>query len=466
MLLKNAKIFSEGLVRNGIILVINGSIVEVKYGPNDRDYIALKRENQDGKEIDCKKRLILPGIIDIHSHLRDMEQSDKETFKTGTKAAAYSGITTVFNMPNTKPPAITGKNVKKWMEKAQNNIYVDVGFIAGVPKEINELEIKEIISLGVIGFKIYPLNPLNDVDWYNSDNIQKILGISSKYQIPIFFHAAFPLAEKEKEKIFNELRDQKYSILEIHNRLNPVKMEEAYIKFIIETYKKLIYNERLNPASYPIVHFCHVSCMEGYKIIQKSLKSDNKLRISFEITPHHLFLSHEIKLERDTHGKVLPPLRSSTNMNFLLKEFIEGSVPLIGTDHAPHTLQEKSQEFLKAPSGFPGFETYPLVLMHNIFTYKLSLENFVKASSENPAKMFNLKKKGFITEGYDADLIIVDKVPEFPIKSQHFKTKAKFSPFENYKSTVQIWKVFLKGEEINNDNINSVGKIIKTSYKV
>ena len=164
MILKNAKIFSEGLVHKGAILINNGIIVEVKCTPDEKDYKRLFEKNDDNKVLDCKNKLILPGIIDIHSHLRDMGQSDKETFFTGTKAAAYSGITTVFNMPNTKPPAISGEQVNIWMEKAQNNINVDVGFIAGVPKEIDENKIKKIIELGVIGFKIYPLNPLNDID--------------------------------------------------------------------------------------------------------------------------------------------------------------------------------------------------------------------------------------------------------------------------------------------------------------
>lgn len=466
MLLKNAKIFSEGLVHNGAILVIKERIVEVKYSPDEREYKALKSKNQDGKEIDCKKRLILPGIIDIHSHLRDMGQSDKETFITGTRAAAYSGITTVFNMPNTNPPAITYKNVKKWMEKAQNNIYVDVGFIAGVPKEINEVEIKKILDLGIIGFKIYPLSPLNDIDWNHPDCLQKILAISSKYRIPLFFHAGFPISEIRKEEILNDYRIKKYSVLDLHNRLNPVKMEEKYIQFLIDNYEKHIYNNNLNPVNYPIVHFCHVSCIEGYSTIQRALKSDKNLKISFEITPHHLQLSHEITLEKDTYGKVLPPLRSTDDANFLFKQFREGNIPLIGTDHAPHTREEKSQDYLKAPSGFPGFETYPLTLLHKVFNYQLSLENFVKVSSENPAMMFNLNKKGFIKEGYDADLIVIDKIQDFPIKSHNFQTKAKYSPFENFKSTVQIWKVFLKGEEINNENVKSVGTIIKTSYKV
>jgi len=466
MILKNAKIFSEGLLREGAILINKGIIIEVKITPDDKDLKTLTEKNKDRKILDCKNKLVLPGIIDIHSHLRDIGQTEKETFYTGTRAAAYSGITTVFNMPNTNPPAISGKKVQQWMEKAKNNINIDVGFIAGVPKEINETEIKKIIKLGVIGFKIYPLNPLNDIDWKIPDNIQKIFIISSRYQIPIFIHAAFPISDQVKDRILSEFNVQKYTTLELHDKLNPVEREENYIDFIIENYKKCITNNKLNPENYPIVHFCHVSCIKGYLAIKMALKSDNNYKISFEITPHHLLLSNDIKLDENNYGKVLPPLRSSEHSEFLFNELKQGNVSLIGTDHAPHTLKEKSQDYFNAPSGFPGFETYPLMMLHRVFTNDLSLVNFVKVASENPAKIFNLGKKGFIKEGYDADLIVIDKVSKFPIRSQKFKTKAKYTPFENCNSTVLIWKVFLRGTEINNEKNISNGQIIKASYKV
>ncbi|MFW9874213.1 MAG: dihydroorotase [Candidatus Thorarchaeota archaeon] len=466
MILKNAKIFSEGLVHKGAILINNGIIIGVKYSPDENEYKKLFEKNEDHKLIDCRDKLVLPGIIDIHSHLRDMDQSEKETFYTGTKAAAYSGITTVFNMPNTKPPAISADQVKLWMEKAHNNINVDVGFIAGVPKEIDEIEIKKIIEFGVIGFKIYPLDPLNNIDWNNTENIQKLLTISSSYQIPLFIHAGFSISDEDKERILYEFKVQKYNTLELHDRLNPVEMEENYIVFVIENYKKHITKNKLTPENYPIVHFCHVSCIQGYKAIQKALKSEKNLKITFEITPHHLLLSNEIILNENNHGKVLPPLRCSEHSQFLFNELKKGNIPLIGTDHAPHTLKEKSQDYFNAPSGFPGFETYPLLILNKIFNFDFSLEHFIKISSENPAKTFKLKNKGFIKEGYDADLMIIDKVANFHIRPQNFKTKSKFSPFENFISSVQIWKVFLRGIEINNKNQDPKGKIIKASYKV
>jgi dihydroorotase len=459
MILKNAKIYSEGLIRKGTLLIKNGLIEKILFNPEEKQLVKLAKKYQDEKEIDCENKLILPGIIDIHSHLRDMDQSEKETFLTGTRAAAFSGITTVFTMPNTKPPAITSKQIALWMKKATQNIYVNVGFIAGVPKGIDEEEVKNIIELGAIGFKIYPLDSINGVDWKESKNLQYILDISSKYHIPIFIHASYPLLEREKEAIRQDFDSGKISILEYHNRLDPVRSEEKYVKFVIGNYNDYVIGNKLAPKNYPIVHFCHVSCIESYLEIKKS--QEYNLKISFEVTPHHLLLSNKIVLDNSNYGKVLPPLRDLEHPMFLFNELKKGAIEYIGTDHAPHTLAEKVMEFSKSPSGFPGFETYPLLLLDKVFNFQLSLENIVKVASENPAKTFNLKNKGFIKEGYDADLLIVDKIPEYAINPQKFKSKAKYSPFENFKTTVEIWKVFLRGIEINIEDSIPTGKIIK-----
>ncbi|MFX0023664.1 MAG: dihydroorotase family protein [Candidatus Hermodarchaeota archaeon] len=461
MILKNAKIYSEGLIHKGILLINKGIITDIKFNPKDKDLKNLVKKNQDGNEIDCKNKLILPGIIDIHSHLRDMGQSEKETFLTGTKAAACSGITTVFNMPNTKPPAINQDQIRLWMEKAKNNIHVDVGFIAGVPKNLNQEEIKKILKLGVIGFKIYPLDSINGIDWKDSNNLQKLLEISSLFQIPIFIHASYPISQEEKEILNQELNLTGGSLLEYHNRLDPVQAEENYVNFVIENYRKYINVNNINPKLFPKVHFCHISCIESYLAIKRTQLLNNNLKISFEVTPHHLLLSNKIKLRNENFGKVLPPLRQEEHSKFLFNELKEGNIKLIGTDHAPHTLEEKSQKYFQTPSGFPGFETYPLLILSKVFNFQLSLERFVEVASENPVKMFNLRNKGFIKEGYDADLVIIDKVNNYKIDPLNFKTKAKFSPFEYFNTNIQIWKVFLRGNEINNKDSKPTGKIFR-----
>ncbi|MFX1311285.1 MAG: amidohydrolase family protein, partial [Promethearchaeota archaeon] len=151
MILKNARIYSEGVIHNGAILIDNGIIKHLIFESKAKDLKEFAEKNRDSKEINCQNKLVLPGLIDVHSHLRDMGQEEKETFLTGTMAAAFSGITTIFNMPNTIPPAITEKQIKLWIKKAKKNIYINVGFIAGVPNNMEDTEIEKIINLGVLG---------------------------------------------------------------------------------------------------------------------------------------------------------------------------------------------------------------------------------------------------------------------------------------------------------------------------
>jgi dihydroorotase len=464
MILTNLKIFNEGILRNATILIKNGLINEILIDETNIDIqkrikSILKDQNAKEKIIDCQGKIGIPGIIDIHSHLRDLDQSEKETFSTGTKAAAYSGITTVFNMPNTQPPANTASRVKKWMEKAKESLYVDVYFIAAVPNEINENEIKNILDLGVIGFKIYPHTPISGVNWMDPENFKKMLTISSNYQTHLFIHSEWPISKLEKEKVQEEYFSEGYRVLKYHNKLHPPKSELKFLKFALENYKEYIEEIKLKSDRYPSLHFCHISCIESYKTIQNFKKLYPKYSISFEVTPHHLLLSNSIILKNFNFGKVLPPLRSEESQKFLYEELQKGNIKMIGTDHAPHTLNEKDLPFHDSPSGFPGFETYPLTLLNKVCQYELSLENFIEVSSKNASFRFNLKNKGLIKKGYEANLLIIDKTSEYQIYSQNFKSKAKFSPFENLKTSLELWKVFLRGNQINLEKKKPTGRV-------
>ncbi len=467
MILKNAKIFIGNKLIDGTLFIQSGKIRSIIKLPGEKNLENIRSENKKIVEIDCEKRIILPGIIDIHTHLRDMGQQEKETFQTGTKAALFSGITTVLNMPNTQPPAISEEQVKKWMERARDNIFNNVGFISGVPKNIDEEEIKKILDLGVFGFKIYPLSPLCDINWYDPDNLIKIFGISSKYGIPIFIHADFPLPEEEKENIKQKMKRSKVNYLKIHNELYPVENEAKFIKYILANYEKYINDYKSEITNLPKIHVCHVSCRDSYELLSDL---SNDYDISFEVTPHHLLLSQEILLKNESFGKVLPPLRKKSDAEFLFRKLREGRIKFIGTDHAPHTLKEKSKQFFEAPSGFPGFETYTFKLLEKIFENRLSLEFFIKAAAENPAKRFNIINKGKIEEGYDADLIIIEKVTSTYLNSNLFISKAKFTPFENLdpldrSANVLIWKIILGGSDISYNDPIPKGKMIYRTIK-
>ncbi|MFW9780937.1 MAG: dihydroorotase family protein [Candidatus Heimdallarchaeota archaeon] len=463
MILKNAKIYIEGDLKEGNLLIQNEIIEVISVGINKNNLNIIRQKNNDGIEIDCEKRLVLPGIIDIHAHLRDMGQIEKETYLTGTKAAAFSGITTIFNMPNTIPPANTSNRVDKWMRKAEKNIFVDTAFIAGVPIGIDEEEIKKIIKLGVIGFKIYPLKSLSGINWTDSANIQKILLISSRFQIPIFIHPDWPSSKRRKERLMEMNIQRGTPLLQIHNYMHPCRRERMFIKHVLEHYLGIVKQHNLTSEMFPIVHFCHLSCKES---IKEMFLINFKSNISFEVTPHHLLLNYDIDLDLPSHAKVLPPLRNKSNSKYLFNILKKGRIKYIATDHAPHTIDEKSLPFFEAPSGFPGFETYTLLLLDKVFQDQLELKTFVQIASENPAKKFNLKKKGFIKENYYADLLVVEKVEDHPIDPQKFKTKAKYTPFENSNfsdqlTSVKIWKVLLRGKEINIENGEPTGKIIR-----
>jgi len=461
MILKNGTIYCNGKLRKGTILIHGNRIKSITFEYFGEKVHIFKKQNWDRIEIDCENKLILPGIIDIHSHLRDMGQKEKETFRTGTKAAAFSGITTVFNMPNTFPPAIDSKQVERWMNHAENNIFIDVGFIAGIPKDLNFDEIKKILKLGVIGFKIYPHSPISNIDWKKKENLRKILAISSKFKRTIFIHPEWPLSDNEKQKVLKDFSINGIDYLELHDKLKPVDTETKYIEFVLSEYKKFVSENNINSDSYPIIHFCHISCKKSYLLIKDVLNNNKNFKISYEVSPHHLLLTKKLVLDNINFGKVDPPLRDEEHSKFLFNELRKGQIKLIGSDHAPHTLKEKSIDFLNSPSGFPEFETYTFILLDKVFNNELPLKYFVHATSEFPALLFNLSKKGFIKEGYDADLIIVENVEDFYIKSDNFISKAKYTPYENSKSSVKIWKVLLRGKEINIKNSLTHGKIIR-----
>jgi dihydroorotase len=465
MILKNAKIFQKGKLVKGIMLIQQGIIKYISLNPLNKNYKELSDLNEDGRVIDCKNKIIIPGIIDCHTHLRDMGQKQKESFRTATKAAAFSGITTVFNMPNTIPPANTSKNVKKWMNKAKENIFIDVGFISGVPEQINQDEIKKILDLGVVGLKIYPHDPITKLDWTQKVNFQILLNISSIYQTRIFIHPQWPTSEQKNRELFEEYMFRHSSLLKLHNELYPCNSETRFVEYALKNYKEFISSSNLAPKDYPLIHFCHISCKQSYSLIKNILEANSNYKISYEVTPHHLLLSNELELSKPSIGKVMPPLRDKEHSEFLFKELCNGNLLIIGTDHAPHTIQEKSQNFFDAPSGFPGLETYPLLLLNQITKYKLSLANFVKVASVNPARLFNLKKKGLIQEGYYADILIIDKTSEYAINPKKFHTKSKISPYEGFKTNIQIWKVLLRGNEINLENDQPRGKILTYHLK-
>lgn len=331
----------------------------------------------------------LPGLIDIHVHLRDLEQTNKEDFFTGTKAALAGGFTTVIDMPNNKNPITTLKILKEKINIAKKKIICNVGFYAGsLGDNLDELMKMEPY---VFGLKLY---------------LNKTTG---NYLIDI----------KKLEKIFDVWKSEKPILLHV---------EENIIEKVLELVKRKNKN----------IHICHISSKKELEAIIKAKKE--KVKVSCGITPHHLFLTKEDIKKLGNFGKMKPSLKSKKDVEFIWKnlDFID----LVESDHAPHTIAEKKSK--NPPYGVPGLETTLPLLLTAVFEKRLSLKKLKELCFENPKKIFNIKAN-------KNTWIEIDEKEKYIINNKKLFTKCGWSPFNGWRVRGKVKKVFLKGKKVFED---------------
>ncbi len=381
-------------------------------------------------------KYVLPGLIDVHVHFRDMDQKEKETLETGSRAALHGGVTTVVNMPNTRPPATTPEVVAGWQILALKNCFINVGFLSGVPPLSRRAALSELVEKPIKGFKIYLHAALQQENAWHQPNVLKkfLLFAQGKNQLVCFHSDTFQLETERKQRYESAIKEGK-SELEAHAEAYPEQEEVMAVKYILEQYKAL---ENTHP-----IHFCHVSSPAAIDLLIAAKQEG--LNASWEVTPHHMLLSIKDTFDHPSYAKVLVPLRSDDARGGIFHHVIKGNVPIIASDHAPHTLEEKNQDFFKAPAGFPGVELMGPLLLTEVFEGRLT-EKVLECITSNPADRFNFPKKGRITPGHDVDLAIFEKVDPYPIDPNAFFTKAKFTPYGLHTLRARVTDVFLGGE--------------------
>jgi dihydroorotase len=416
--------------------------------------------------IDCTGKYIFPGLIDLHQHFRGMDQSDKETFVTASRAAIKGGVTIACVMPNTVPRLNSVENLELMMDEARGKIYTDIGIWAGVPvvkedpawnesKLIDEVELEEILKIGVLGFKIYPHSSISGIDWKNELNWIDILDYVSKHNAILAIHPDYPTSNMKRKRRFDVARKRGLSNLVAHNMAYSVSDELEFITFI-ESLKIVDEIKNIN------LHFCHVSSRDELDSLKRLKERYQNLTV--EVTPHHLLLScGNVKVEVDSWAKVLPPIR-------LLQDKLEyplvlDNVDVIATDHAPHTLEEKILPFFDAPSGFPSSEILLSLLCTELFKSEINVCDIVRCCSSNPAKILGLSDVGLIEENLIANIVIVEKVSPFEIDPSEFETKAQYSPYMGMDLTARVDCVILRGNIVYRENSfkKPSGKILRRS---
>ena len=351
---------------------------------------------EGGKKIDIKGNLILPGFIDPHVHFRDPGLTQKEDFKTGSQSAANGGFTTVIDMPNTIPKTNTYKALKEKIAIADKKSIVNYELQAGW-NTLEEME--KIIKLNPIAFKVF----MDLEDDTTLEQIFKDLGTLKKqtqYNGLVATHC------ENKSMITNKLNspiDYSYA--------RPVKAENTSVEQAIKLASK-------NDLK---LHICHLSSKKALELA----KTNN---VSYEFTPHHLLLDNSAFNIYGNLVKTNPPLRKA-NDKININNIDENTI--IGTDHAPHTLEDKNKE--DAAPGIPGLETVVSLLLTEVNNKNLDLKLIPKILSQNAAKVYNLKNKGSIAIGKDADFTVIDLKREGKFNIENFKTKAEYSPFDGQK---------------------------------
>ncbi len=366
----------------------------------------------DAQVLDASGLLVLPGLVDMHVHLREPGDEHKEDIASGTRAALAGGITTVIMMPNTHPPIVDTASLAHVMDLARRKAVCDFGFFVGATSN-NAAQVARLPE--VVGLKMY---------LGSSTGPLLVDEFGPQYEHFKSFAADRPIAvHAENEAAVRWFAHQ-------GQRRPPVCAA-------LETARALALAEALNRR----LHICHLSTAHELDMVRAA-----KMRgvpVTCEVSPHHLFLSEEAEWRLLTLAKMNPPLRSPDDVQALWENL--AWIDAVASDHAPHTLEEKKVGPTEAPAGVPGLETTLPLLLTAAGDGRFLLAEVVRLTSRGPAETLGLARKGRIAPGYDADLVLVDSNVRWSIDQRNLQTKCGWSPFNGRQVKGQIKRVYLRG---------------------
>lgn len=373
--------------------------------------IAPEITSEAAQTIDCEGKLLLPGFIDLHIHLREPGGEHKETIKTGTQAAARGGFTTVASMPNTNPVPDSLENIEDLFARIEKDAVVRVLPYAAITKGLKGEERTDITAISKTA-----------IFAFTDDGV----GIQTSGQM----YEAMVEAARNNKAIVAHCEDN--SILyggavhegDVSERLNLPGILSACES--VQIARDVLLAEAAN-CHY---HVCHVSTKESVRVIRDAKRAG--IKVTAEVTPHHLLLTEDDIVEHDTNFKMNPPLRSKADRDALLEGLLDGTLDFVATDHAPHAEDEKALGMEKAPFGISGLETaFPLLYTHLVKTNKISLFELVERFATKPAEVFDLPY-GKFAEGAIADLTLVDLDKKIAIDKTNFRSKGINTPFDGW----------------------------------
>ena len=398
------------ILKNGTV-VLPGETTKVDVGiKNDKIHtIGCLTDSHAKNVIDCDNLHVLPGVIDSQVHFREPGLENKENLESGMLAAAAGGVTAVFEMPNTDPLTITPDTINDKLQRARRVPWTDYAFYLGgtgrTGPNLGEWE----NAPGICGIKIFMGASTGELMTASDEEVESVLS-NGKRVVAVHAEDQFIMQKNMKEI----LKDQ--TDVALHSVWRSPESCLSATKRVVTIAKK--YKRR--------VHVLHITTSEEMDFLRQ-----NKDVASVELLANHLTLHAPDCYERlGTLAQQNPPIREKRHQEALWKALNDGTVDILASDHAPHTMEEKSQVYPKSPSGTPGVQTLVPVMLNHVNNGKLTLERLVELWSYGPERIHKLVNKGRIAEGYDADFTVVDMKKKNTITNAQQKSKTGWTPYD------------------------------------
>ena len=422
ILIKNAKIVNEGSIFEGDVLIENEFIVEIA------DFISAK--SSDCKIIDAEGNFLIPGAIDDQVHFREPGLTHKGDIESESRAAVAGGITSFIEQPNTIPNALTQVILEEKYQIAENNSFANYSFMMGASND-NLAEVLKTNPKNVAGIKIFLGSSTGNMLVDNDEVLERIF---SSTPLLIAVHCEDETTIKNNLEKFKAEYGDDIPVSAHHL----IRSEEACY---LSSSKAIALAKKTGAR----LHIFHLSTAKEMELFTNKIPLEQK-KITAEVCIHHLWFTNA---DYDTKGNFIkwnPAVKTENDRNALWEALLDDRIDVIATDHAPHTLEEKQQSYLKAPSGGPLVQHAVVAMFEAYLQGKISVEKIVQKMAHNPAILFKIEKRGFVKVGYYADLAIVNSGLPWTVNKDNIFAKCGWSPFEDFTFRSRITHTFVNGE--------------------
>tara|TARA_B110000046_G_scaffold112864_1_gene120053 strand:- start:7704 stop:9050 length:1347 start_codon:yes stop_codon:yes gene_type:complete len=441
IIIKNARIVNEGTIIEGDVLIEDHHIKEIAS--------SISVKNSNVTIIDAENNYLLPGVIDDQVHFREPGLTHKATIETESRAAIAGGITSFIEMPNTNPQATTIEKLEDKFEIAANTSSANYSFMFGGTND-NLDEILKVDPLKVAGLKLFLGSSTGNMLVDNPEVLEKIF---KSTDLLISVHCEDEDTIKQNTARYLERYGEDIPI-KCHPEIRSA--EACYISS-----SKAIALAKKTGAR---LHVFHLSTAKETRLFSNKKPLKDK-KITAEVCIHHLWFSDEDYDKKGTFIKWNPAVKTANDRDALWKALLNDKIDVIASDHAPHTLEEKSNKYTKAPSGGPLVQHALVAMMEAHHNERISVEKMVEKMCHNPAILFQIEKRGYIKEGYFADLVLVNPNNPWTVTKENSLYKCGWSPFEGSTFKSRVTHTILNGTVVyENSNFTNHNAAMRLTF--